>query len=87
MLLTSTTRRRVRASPGSLFAVPVVRVDSPKDVIGWAHDRAAVIVGTDESGTVDIDQHDITGPTLLVVGNEAARQRGFKVPDETAPDR
>ena len=37
---------------------------------GWARERGAVIVGTDESGPVSIDRHDFTGPTLLVVGNE-----------------
>lgn len=62
--------KAVRASTGSLFAVPVVRADSPTDVIAWAHDGGATIVGTDESGAVDIDGHDFTGPTLLVVGSE-----------------
>lgn len=62
--------KAVRASTGSLFAVPVVRADSPTDVIAWAHDGGATIVGTDESGAVDIDEHDFTGPTLLVVGSE-----------------
>jgi 23S rRNA (uridine2479-2'-O)-methyltransferase len=62
--------KSVRASTGSLFAVPVVREASPSAVIGWARERGATIVGTDESAAVDVDQHDFTGPTLLVVGNE-----------------
>ena len=28
------------------------------------------IVGTDENGDVDLADHDMTGPTLIVVGNE-----------------
>jgi tRNA G18 (ribose-2'-O)-methylase SpoU len=66
------TGKAVRASTGSLFAVPVVRVGSATDVVGWARRRGARIVGTDESAAVGIDRHDFTGPTLVVVGNETA---------------
>ncbi|MGH3490480.1 MAG: TrmH family RNA methyltransferase [Actinopolymorphaceae bacterium] len=68
--------RAVRASTGSLFAVPVVRQGSPRDVLSWiAELRSAAgiplqVVGTDESGEVDVDGTDLTGPRLLVVGNE-----------------
>ncbi|RDI17209.1 TrmH family RNA methyltransferase [Rhodococcus sp. AG1013] len=65
----------VRASTGSLFAVPTVRVSSPHDVFSWvaAHRAAGVpiqIVGTDENGDADVFDVDLTLPTLLVVGNE-----------------
>ena len=30
------------------------------------------ILGTDEKGDVDVADHDLTGPTLIVVGNEAS---------------
>jgi hypothetical protein len=30
------------------------------------------IVGTDEHGAIDITEHDLTGPTVVVVGNETA---------------
>ncbi|MEU8334513.1 RNA methyltransferase [Micromonospora tulbaghiae] len=68
--------KAVRASTGSLFAVPVVRVAGHRDVLDWV---AAVradglpqvqIIGTDEHGDVDVAEHDLTGPTLLLVGNE-----------------
>ncbi|MEW2441531.1 TrmH family RNA methyltransferase [Micromonospora marina] len=68
--------KAVRASTGSLFAVPVVRVASHRDVLDWV---AAVradglpqvqIIGTDEHGDVDVAEHDLTGPTVLLVGNE-----------------
>ncbi|MGV9372443.1 TrmH family RNA methyltransferase [Micromonospora tulbaghiae] len=68
--------KAVRATTGSLFAVPVVRVAGHRDVLDWV---AAVradglpqiqIIGTDEHGDVDVAAHDLTGPTLLLVGNE-----------------
>ncbi|AYF30251.1 rRNA methyltransferase [Micromonospora tulbaghiae] len=68
--------KAVRATTGSLFAVPVVRVAGHRDVLDWV---AAVradglpqvqIIGTDEHGDVDVAEHDLTGPTLLLVGNE-----------------
>ncbi|HEX4724506.1 MAG TPA: TrmH family RNA methyltransferase [Pseudonocardiaceae bacterium] len=69
--------KAVRASTGSLFALPVVRVPAPSMVIDWLADvRAAGVsvrlVGTDETGRYDVADHDLTGPTLLVVGNETS---------------
>jgi 23S rRNA (uridine2479-2'-O)-methyltransferase len=63
--------KSVRASTGSLLAVPVVRAAGHADVIGWARVRAAVIIGTDEKGDVDIADLDLTGPALVVIGQEA----------------
>ncbi|MET9023855.1 TrmH family RNA methyltransferase [Actinopolymorpha sp. NPDC004070] len=67
--------KAVRASTGSLFALPTVRVAAPREVLGWVADLRAggvpmQVVGTDEAGTEDVDRVDLTGPTLLVVGNE-----------------
>lgn len=64
--------KAVRASTGSLFAVPVVRQDSPRPVLQWAHQSAepVQIVGTDEDGTVDVADHDLTGRVILLIGNE-----------------
>jgi TrmH family RNA methyltransferase len=67
--------RSVRASTGSLFAVPVVRAASHRDVLDWAaglreREVAVRLVGADEHGDVDIAGHDFTGPTIVVVGNE-----------------
>jgi tRNA G18 (ribose-2'-O)-methylase SpoU len=69
--------RTVRASTGSLFSLPVVRIGSPRAVLDWA---AAVrgggtgvrLVGTDENGEPEITGVDLTRPTLLLVGNETA---------------
>ncbi|WP_245868556.1 TrmH family RNA methyltransferase [Actinomadura meyerae] len=69
--------KAVRASTGSLLAVPVVRARSHREVLDWvARERAAgrplTVVGTDENGTADIAEVDLTGPVLLVIGNETA---------------
>jgi TrmH family RNA methyltransferase len=67
--------KSVRASTGSLLALPVVRAASQADVTGWA--RAGrewvgtpTIIGTDEKGDADIADIDLTGPVVLVIGNE-----------------
>ncbi|AQA23033.1 23S rRNA (uridine(2479)-2'-O)-methyltransferase [Rhodococcus sp. MTM3W5.2] len=65
----------VRASTGSLFAVPVLTVSDADEVLAY---RARVrdggtelrIVGTDEDGDMAIFEHDFTGGTILVIGNE-----------------
>ncbi len=67
--------KAVRASTGSLFALPVVRVPSHREVLDWVGDLrgdgvAAQVVGTDERGPVEIAEHDLSGPTVLAVGNE-----------------
>ncbi len=64
--------RAVRASTGSLFALPVVRERSHVEVLSWARSAGLTIVGTDESGEVDVADQDLTGPTLLVIGNETS---------------
>ncbi len=64
--------RSVRASAGSLFAVPIVRVPSHAEVLGWLDvlDVRPLLVATDETGAVEIADVDLSGPTVLLVGNE-----------------
>lgn len=64
--------RAVRASTGSLFAVPTVRVPSPGPVLDWAAGLDVQLIGTDEHGQADLADIDLTAPTLLLVGNETA---------------
>ncbi|MEQ4300160.1 RNA methyltransferase [Plantactinospora sp. B6F1] len=69
--------RAVRASTGSLFAIPVVRTGSHHDVLDWVaalrgRGLPVQIVGTDETGEGEIAEHDLTGPTVLLVGNETS---------------
>ncbi|RBM16158.1 TrmH family RNA methyltransferase [Streptomyces sp. PT12] len=64
--------KSVRASTGSLFALPVVRVPGQREVEAWLAAAApeVTVVGTDERGSIDITEADLTGPVLLAVGNE-----------------
>jgi len=67
--------KAVRASTGSLFSVPSVRVASHRLVLDWVaglHDQgiAVQVVGTDEKGDLDAAGYDFTQPTLLLIGNE-----------------
>ena len=69
--------KSVRASTGSLFALPAVRVPSPREVTDWvvgqsASGRPVVLVGTDEHGDRDVSDFDFTRPVLLLVGNETS---------------
>jgi TrmH family RNA methyltransferase len=61
--------RAVRASAGSLFGPPVVRVPGPREVLDWTAQRYRLIA-TDEHGDVDISTADLTGPVILLIGNE-----------------
>jgi 23S rRNA (uridine2479-2'-O)-methyltransferase len=68
--------RSVRASTGSLFALPVVRAASHRPVLDWAAalregGTSVAVVGADENGGRDAADVDLTGPTLLLIGNEA----------------
>jgi len=64
--------KAVRASTGSLFGLPVVRVGSHREVVEWAESlpERPQLVGTDEHGDADVYAHDLTGPTIVAVGNE-----------------
>ncbi|MBS1674871.1 MAG: rRNA methyltransferase [Actinobacteria bacterium] len=67
--------KSVRASTGSLFATPVVRTSSPGPVFDWVREQRAsgvpvTLVATDEHGEVDVWDHDFTGPSLVLIGNE-----------------
>ncbi|WP_174515044.1 TrmH family RNA methyltransferase [Streptacidiphilus albus] len=69
--------KSVRASTGSLFALPAVRVPSQHEVHAWLETkrrqgRPVLVVGTDEHGEADVFDFDLTRPTLLLVGNETA---------------
>lgn len=68
--------RSVRASTGSLFALPVIRAPSHRPVLDWAATLRAggagvAVIGADERGARDAADVDLTGPTLLLIGNEA----------------
>lgn len=65
----------IRASMGSLFAVPVVRLPSHQPLRRWAENAAArlgrlQVVGASGEGATPVDEIDFTVPTILVFGNE-----------------
>jgi tRNA G18 (ribose-2'-O)-methylase SpoU len=65
----------ISATTGSFFSVPSVRLSSSRDLLPWVADLKArfgevQVVGSDEKGSVDLDQHNFALPTILVVGNE-----------------
>jgi TrmH family RNA methyltransferase len=62
--------KSVRASTGSLLAMPVVRAAGHTEVVGWARTRQATIIGTDENGDADIADVPLTRSAVLVIGNE-----------------
>lgn len=62
--------RAVRSSTGSLFALTVVRAPSHREVLDWAQPHGIRVVGTDETGGIDVRAADLTGPLIVVVGNE-----------------
>jgi tRNA G18 (ribose-2'-O)-methylase SpoU len=93
--------KAVRASTGSLFAIPTIRASGSQPVLDWVTDLRSRglelrIVGTDEAGEAEVHDQDLTGPTLLLVGNETAglsaawRQAAdhlVRIPMVTAPGR
>jgi tRNA G18 (ribose-2'-O)-methylase SpoU len=64
----------VRASVGTLFAVPVVRLPSQAPLLAWVEGRRArqrlTLVGTGQAGTELLDRVDLSDNTLIVLGNE-----------------
>lgn len=67
--------RTVRASIGSLFTLPVLRVASPRHLVPWLDALKAQwpdlqVVGSSAKAERDVGDMDMTRPTVLVVGNE-----------------
>lgn len=74
----------VRATMGSLFAVPLVRAGL-EPFLHWRRDFPGTVVGTHLAGTVDYRSAEYgPGPVLLVMGNE---QQGLPEPLAAACDR
>ncbi|GAA5153283.1 TrmH family RNA methyltransferase [Microbacterium pseudoresistens] len=73
--------RAVRASTGSTLVTPTVRLAGAAQVLDWvgrirAGGAPLQVVGTDENGTRDVWDADLTGPTLIVTGNEHSGMSG-----------
>lgn len=65
----------VRATTGSFFAVPSVRLPSQNELIPWIEQlkqrpSGLRVVGTSAKSTIPMDEYDFTAPALLLAGNE-----------------
>ncbi|MGE5579707.1 MAG: TrmH family RNA methyltransferase [Bacillota bacterium] len=65
----------IRASLGTVFSTPVVRLSSMNQALEWfkslkdAH-PGLMVIGTSAKADTELDQADPTQPTVLVFGNE-----------------
>lgn len=64
--------KSVRASRGSLFALPIVMADGPNNIQEWANQQHAkfATVGLSEDGGKLLWHYDLTKPTIVVIGDE-----------------
>lgn len=67
----------VRATTGSLFSFPIVRLPSQNALMPWIAMMKEKypeleIVGTDETGEKTIYEQNFTKPTIILAGNETA---------------
>jgi tRNA G18 (ribose-2'-O)-methylase SpoU len=65
--------RAIRASMGSVFALPVVEAAGPAEVAAWLAGLADVaVLGTDSRGERPVRDADLRRATVVVIGNEGA---------------
>ncbi len=62
-------REAVRATMGSLFAVPLVKIERAA-FVDWAKSWSGDRIGTHLDATADFREGSYNGPTLLVMGRE-----------------
>jgi 23S rRNA (uridine2479-2'-O)-methyltransferase len=72
----------ISASIGTLFALPTVRIASPRELEPWfAQIRDQIgafeIVGSSAKADYAITEHDWKRPTLLVIGNETVGMSAY----------
>ncbi len=62
----------VRATIGAIFHMPVAAMASAEEAIAWVNGLKVrpAIIGTSAKGESLLSEIDMTGPTLLVIGNE-----------------
>ena len=62
-------RETIRATMGSIFAVPLVRM-SREEFLGWRAGWPGDVVGTHLTAKTDFRNAQLRGPTLLIMGSE-----------------
>ena len=65
----------IRATTGSFFAVPTVRLPASSDVAPWIEQQKQkypnlAVVGTSAKAELTLPAHDFSTPTILLIGNE-----------------
>jgi len=65
----------IRASTGSCFAVPAIRLPGPEAVLAWVEASRALfphlgLIGTDEGGGTSLWDWALPAPVIIVLGNE-----------------
>ena len=65
----------IRASTGSCFAVPAIRLPGPEGVLAWVEASRARfpglgLIGTDEGGGASLWNWALPAPAVIVLGNE-----------------
>lgn len=65
----------IRATTGSFFSLPIVRLASPADLAQWVEafkqrSENWQVVGTSARGVVLLQEQDFRRPTILLIGNE-----------------
>lgn len=60
----------VAASRGAIFSVPVVRVETPEEVLEWSRKNRIRLVTTSDRAAINLWEADLTTPLMLVFGNE-----------------
>jgi 23S rRNA (uridine2479-2'-O)-methyltransferase len=67
--------KTIRASVGSLFSLPIIRLDSHNDLIPWIEKVKSKlgkfnIIGTSAKSKENINKTNIKTPLMLLIGNE-----------------
>jgi TrmH family RNA methyltransferase len=65
----------IRATAGSFFTVPAVRLPSQNELVPWLdglrrRQPRLQVVGTSAKAQIRVQDHDCTRPTVLLIGNE-----------------
>lgn len=67
--------KTIRASMGTFFAIPTIRLESHNELLPWINDirnqfNNFRVIGSTSKAQVLIEEVDLTNPMLLLIGNE-----------------
>jgi TrmH family RNA methyltransferase len=62
----------IKASMGSVFAVPVVAVAEQAHLLDWAHEHEISLTALSGAGTVELWGAELPRPLAVLLGNEGA---------------